>query len=177
MKTALIVSLALLSVPLHAQTPAIPVPPNPRPQLQREQPAGLDRNLTIHLAGNFTKDLGVDVAVTGIGPTWTTDTFVGDDYSNLTSEYQVTEIDGAFRVIYSVGVRVAIPAPQPAIAPGQPPQPQSRNSVSYQNMVVRGAITCKLGEPVEIIKNGKQRVCLTLLDPAAPESAPARSGK
>ncbi len=149
------------------------------PQPGAEQPPGLDQNLTIRLTGNFTKELEVDLAVTGIGPKWMADTLVGDPASTLTCEYLMTEKDGAFRVEYSIGVRVAIPTQRPGggpVVPGAPPQPQF-SSITYQDLVVRGMVTCKLGEPVEIIKNGKQRVALTVQDPAAPESAPARSGK
>lgn len=183
MKTALIVSLALLSAPLFGQvyTPAPPGTPTPVPRVrpvphpEAESSAELNRNLTVRLEGEMAKNLKIDIAVTGIGPKWVMDQMVGDDDSALTCEYQVEEKDGAFRVTYSIGVRVAITMPSsrpagPAI-PGQPQPPQPGVSITYRDCVIRGTVACRLGEPVEILKNGNQRLKLALEGPAAAETA------
>ena len=183
MKTALIVSLALLSAPLFAQV-YTPTPPGTSPaapgvrrarQPEAEPSAELDRNLTVRLEGEMTKNLKIDLAVTGTGPKWVMDQMVGDDDSALTCEYQVEEKEGAFRVTYSIGVRVAITMPSsrpagPAI-PGQPQPPQPGASISYRDCVIRGTVACRLGEPVEILKNGNQRLKLALEGPPAAETA------
>ena len=179
MKTALIVSLALLSAPLFAQvyTPTPAEAPRVRrmPQPEAEPSAELDRNLTVRLEGEVAKNLKIDLAVTGTGPKWVMDQMVGDDDSALTCEYQVEEKEGAFRVTYSIGVRVAITMPSsrpagPAI-PGQPQPPQPGASISYRDCVIRGTVACRLGEPVEILKNGNQRLKLALEGPPAAETA------
>jgi len=180
MKHALIVSLALLSSPLFAQVytpqpPGVPAIRNPQPQ--SEPSAELDQNLTIRLEGEVAKDLKIDLSITGTGPKWLMDQVVGDDGSVLTCEYQIAEKDGTFRVTYSVGVRVAIATPSsrpagPAI-PGQPQPPQPAASISYRDCVIRGTVACRLGEPVEILKNGNQRVQLTLTNPPV-GSVPAK---
>jgi hypothetical protein len=181
MKTALIVSLALLSAPLFGQifTPGTP-PGAPAvrrvvPQPEAEPSTGLNRNLTVRLEGEMAKNLKIDIAVTGIGPKWVMDQMVGDDDSALTCEYQVEEKEGSFRVTYSIGVRVAITMPSsrpagPAI-PGQPQPPQPGVSITYRDCVIRGTVACRLGEPVEILKNGNQRLKLALEGPPAAETA------
>jgi hypothetical protein len=184
MKTALIVSLALLSAPLFAQvyTPTPPGAPAavPRarraPQSEADPSAELNRNLTVRLEGEVAKNLKIDISVTGTGPKWIMDQMVGDDDSALTCEYQVEEKEGAFRVTYSVGVRVAVPSsrpagPVPAGAPGQPQPFQPGVSITYRDCVIRGTVACRLGEPVEILRNGNQRLKLALEVPAAAETA------
>lgn len=178
MKTALIASLALLSTPLFGQVynPA-PVPRSRVTPSVAEPSAALDQNLTIRLEGEVAKNVKIDLSITGTGPKWLMDQIVGDDdESVLSCEYQIEEKDGTFRVTYSVGVRVAVPSSRPASAPvpGQPQPPQPGGSISYRDCVIRGTVACRLGEPVEILKNGNQRVQLTISGPIPVEIIPPK---
>jgi hypothetical protein len=181
MKTALIATLALLSAPLHAQVYTPPPPgsaPGRRVQPEADPAAALSRNITIRLQGEVAKQIVVDLAVTGTGPTWTVDQLVGEDDTTLTCEYQVQEKGGIFRVTYSVGVRVAFPSSRPAgrSPAGAPGQPQPPVSITYRDIVIRGTVACRPGEPVEILKNGSRQVQLTLETPPAVEIVPPAPG-
>lgn len=184
MKITIIAIVALLSVPLYGQV----YTPQPSPRLRTVPPVvtsplppddpsvGINRNLTVRLEGELARDLKVDLAITGTGPRLMMDQLVGDDDANLTCEYQIQEKDGAFRVSYSVGVRVAVPSPRPPVpdSSGQPQPPQGPVSITYRDVVIRGDIICRLGEPVEILRNGDRKLRLTLKDPAVVEGVPAK---
>jgi hypothetical protein len=178
MKTATVLLFALLSVPLFAQvyTPqpgSSPsgqpgVPPQPprrvvRPGGSGEERQGLDRNVTVRLAGELLKGRKVELALTGSGPRLSSQQFVGDDNQLMSCEFQFGEDDGGYRISYSVSVRVAVPVNQQPVVPAH---------IQYQDLSLNGTVVCKPDKAVEILRNGGRSLWLTVEEPA-PADKPA----
>lgn len=166
MKASLISLFCLLILPLASADPTPPiVPPPGQPGQPVQQPPvaplarpprlrgggvqggndnAFDHNRSISLIGNVGENRDINLAITGIGPTFNSDCIIGDG-TILSVQYNTTETEDAIQVNYSIGLQVEV---------------KTGNRGEYRSLTFNGRVLCKEGTPVQIYKNGSQTLSL-----------------
>ncbi|MCW1916716.1 hypothetical protein OJ996_24225 [Luteolibacter sp. GHJ8] len=169
MKSIALILASTLILPLSAQNPRPrqPIPPAPQPgypaQAAPEDPA-LTRNITIRLAGTTTTGSGIDLELTGTGPSFSAQQVVGEDQSILSCDYQVKESGGNYLVSYSIGMRIKVVTASH----------KETVNYEYRDVTINGSALCQPNKAVVLVRNsGKPLELLVSPGEAAPAKAPA----
>lgn len=162
MKIIFLLVTALAIAPIVAQERRVPAPPSPRAGVQRvpspsarssqTNAEALAENHTIHLHGMTSAGIPVDLSLTGIGPEFSADTVLDDDFSVLNCRFLVTQIDDRPVVDFAISVRVRVPTQTSGDAV----------SYSYQEVSTSGRAVTPLGKPLVIAASGKGDLVLTM---------------
>lgn len=160
MKTLVTLAAVLLVLPLSAQErqrrTRIDPPPNGNSVEAPEGSRPLEKNITIHLGGTTGQGGAVDLSLTGTGPTFLSDEFLGGDGSTVNLEIIVKATEKGYILTYLMGTRLKI-------ADEGEGKPQS---YTYRDFVTRGSVFCLPGKAVEIVKNGEKSISLTVSEAA-----------
>lgn len=148
MKSIALLLTGVLMLPLSAQNPRprqmVPAAPQPgySGQAEQEDPA-LARNITIRLAGTTTTGSGIDLELTGTGPSFSAQQVVGEDQSILSCDYQVKESGENYLVGYSIGMRIKVVTAS------------HKESVNYEyrDVTINGSVLCKANKAVVLVRN------------------------
>jgi hypothetical protein len=147
MRTILLIAAASLILPVSAQQRPPRARGNP-PMVHDVAPGqaagGLANNITIRLQGTTTTGDGIDLELTGTGPSFSADQVVGEEQSILSCEYVVAEAPGGYRITYRIGMRVRVVTNT------------QKDSVNYEyrDVTINGSAVCAPGKPVAIVRNG-----------------------
>ncbi|MGC4013812.1 MAG: hypothetical protein QM755_04735 [Luteolibacter sp.] len=149
--------------PIVVQPPPVANPGTPSVRQRRLPPAGgslnnenptpaneLDRNRSLRLEGNLGDHRNIKLTVTGLGPQFQSDSMI-EDGSLVTLNYVINDSGKGPVLDYSIGVRIAVPV---------------GTSIEYRSLVFKSRALCQPGKPLEIYRNDKQSLTLTL-DPTA----------
>lgn len=154
MKSILLATACLLTLPLMAQNQPVPRPavrvPTINSQTSTDTPE-LKENITLRLQGNIATVSDINLSLTGIGPRFAADQMT-DDGTALTCQYVVSETDAGYKVSYSISARVKVATQS---------TPNSTN-YEYRDVLISGTVICVVGRPVVLVRNGSKPLQLTI---------------
>ena len=128
---------------------------NPVATSRPAPPTGLQENITIQLKGSTQSGDAIDLSLTGIGPIFQSDVFIGEEDNILTHSYSITPSGPNYLVEFSIGTRVRV-----MTANNGPTK-----SFQYRDNSISGKVLLKPGKPVTVSNNQGKVLALTVSQP------------
>jgi len=118
-------------------------------------PQGLQDNITIQLKGVTGSGESIDLSLTGIGPIFQSDVFIGEEDTILTHSYSVTPSGDNYLVEFSIGTRIRVTTSSNG----------PTKSFQYRDNTISSKVLLKPGKPVTVSNNQGKILALTISQP------------